>query len=74
VERNTLLLQIGSKIRAIREAQQISQEQMAMHAGLDRAYYGRIERGEVNVAALNLLKIAEALKTEVGDFFPKISR
>ena len=47
---------------------------MAMHAGLDRAYYGRIERGEVNVAALNLLKIAEALKTEVGDFFPKISR
>ena len=46
-------------------------KQMAFDAGLDRAYYGRIERGEVNVAALNLLKIAETLETEVGEFFPK---
>ena len=68
------LIQIGSKIRAIREARGISQEQMAMDAGLDRAYYGRIERGEVNVAALNLLKIAKSLEAEVGDFFPKIKR
>jgi transcriptional regulator with XRE-family HTH domain len=47
---------------------------MAMEAGLDRAYYGRIERGEVNVAALNLLKIAETLEAEVGEFFPKEKR
>ena len=65
------LVQIGSRIRAIREARGISQEQMAMDAGLDRAYYGRIERGEVNVAALNLLKIAASLEAEVGEFFPK---
>lgn len=45
-----------------------------MDAGLDRAYYGRIERGEVNVAALNLLKIAETLQSEVGEFFPKGKR
>ena len=68
------LVQIGSRIRAIREARGISQEQMAMDAGLDRAYYGRIERGEVNVAALNLLKIAESLETEVGEFFPQSKR
>lgn len=41
---------------------------------MDRAYYGRIERGEVNVAVLNLLKIAGALETEVGAFFPKSKR
>lgn len=68
------LVLIGSRIRAIREARGISQEQMAMDAGLDRAYYGRIERGEVNVAALNLLKIAESLETEVGEFFPQSKR
>ena len=42
-----------------------------MEADLDRAYYGRIERGLVNVSALNLLKISKALKVDVGDFFPK---
>ena len=72
--KNKSLVQVGSRIRAIREARGISQEQMAMDAGLDRAYYGRIERGEVNVAALNLLKIAESLEAEVGEFFSKIKR
>ncbi len=43
--KNKSLVQIGSRIRAIREARGISQEQMAFDAGLDRAYYGRIERG-----------------------------
>lgn len=72
--KNKSLVQIGSRIRAIREARDISQEQMAMDASWDRAYYGRIERGEVNVAALNLLKIAETSETEVGEFFPKVNR
>jgi len=61
---------MGSRIRAIRESHGLSQEEMAMKAGLDRAYYGRVERGEANVASLNLLKIAETLSVEVGDFFP----
>jgi transcriptional regulator with XRE-family HTH domain len=72
--KNKLLVQVGNRIRVIRKARGISQEQMAMDAGLDRAYYGRIERGEVNVAVLNLLKIAGALETEVGAFFPKSKR
>jgi transcriptional regulator with XRE-family HTH domain len=67
------LVQIGSRIRAIREARGISQEQMAMDAGLDRAYYGRIERGEVNVAALNLLKIASHWKPKSASSSRKAS-
>jgi transcriptional regulator with XRE-family HTH domain len=42
-------------------------------AGLDRAYYGGIERGERNVAALNLIKMAVALDVEVGNLFPKLT-
>ena len=68
---NKSLAAIGSKIRSIREAADLSQEDAAMEADLDRAYYGRIERGLVNVSALNLLKIAKVLKVDVGDFFPK---
>lgn len=72
--KSKLLIQIGSRIRAVREAQELSQETMAMKAGLDRAYYGRVERGEANVAALNLSKIAETLGVDVGDFFPRHRR
>jgi transcriptional regulator with XRE-family HTH domain len=70
VRRSKSLIQIGKRIRAIRKARGLSQEQMAMEAGLDRAYYGRVERGEANVAALNLLRIAKALDVDVGQFFP----
>lgn len=35
-----------------------------------RAYFGGVERGERNIAALNLIKIAEALEVEVGELFP----
>jgi len=33
---------------------------------------GGIERGERNIAALNLIRIAKILKVEVGDLFPAI--
>jgi len=50
----------------------LSQEEVAARAGIDRAYYGRVERGERNVAALNLMKIATALGIEVGELFPTV--
>lgn len=67
------LVALGIQIRQLREASKISQEEFAAQAGLDRAYYGGIERGERNVAALNLVRIALALGVEAGDLFPKLS-
>ena len=49
-----------------------SQEGFAAAAGLDRADYGAIERGERNVSALNLIRIALMLDCEVGELFPPI--
>jgi transcriptional regulator with XRE-family HTH domain len=66
------LLVIGRRIRALRERNNISQEEFAAQAGLDRAYYGGVERGERNLATLNLVKIATALGVEVGELFPSI--
>ena len=61
------LVLLGKRIRACREAAHLSQDKLAALAGLDRAYYGRIERGERNVAAINLMKIAAALDVDVGE-------
>ena len=66
------LVAIGKAIRALREQAGFSQEAFAVEVGLDRAYYGGVERGERNVAVLNLVKIAAALGVEVGDLFPSI--
>ena len=60
---------LGQNIRTARQEANISQEQLANLACLDRAYFGRVERGQVNVSALNLIKIAAALKVGVSAFF-----
>lgn len=71
--KNWKLTLLGREIRRLREDRGLSQEEFAGLAGIDRAYYGGIERGMRNVAALNLIKIAEALDVEVGELFPRLS-
>jgi transcriptional regulator with XRE-family HTH domain len=66
------LVAIGQRIRELRVARGFSQEAFAMEVGLDRAYYGGVERGERNVAALNLIRIAASMKLEVGELFPPV--
>lgn len=61
---------MGRTIKTLRETKGYSQEAFANEVGLDRSYYGGVERGERNIAALNLMKIAEALGVECGALFP----
>ena len=58
---------IGQNIRRIRERKGITQEQLALNAGLNRAYIGYIERGERNPSTDTLVKIAKALKVSPKD-------
>ena len=53
---------IGKRVRQIRERKEITQEELALSAGLNRAYIGYIERGERNPSTETLVKIAKALK------------
>ena len=64
-----VLLRLGLKIRSLREAQGLSQESVALGCGLDRSYFGGIERGEHNVAVVNLEKIAISLDVHLADLF-----
>jgi transcriptional regulator with XRE-family HTH domain len=45
----------------------MSQEGLALAADLDRSYVGGIERGEHNIALINIIKIASALKLKASD-------
>lgn len=45
----------------------MSQEALALQAGVDRSYLGRVERGDNNAAALTLVKIASALGMKLAD-------
>ena len=57
-----ILTVIGNNVRYLRKKMGISQEELGDAAGLDRTYIGGIERGERNVSALNIAKLAKALK------------
>jgi len=66
------LIKIGKRIRELRKKKGFSQESFADEVGVDRTYMGGIERGERNMATLNLIRIAKALKVDMGELFPSI--
>ena len=72
MEKYQLLIVVGQCIRELRKARGFSQENFAAAAGLDRAYYGGVERGERNLSARNVVRIAATLGVEVGELFPRI--
>lgn len=61
--------QFGHRIRKLREAQKISQEEMAYKAGVHRTYLGGIERGERNPSLKNIAAIAKALGVDLSELF-----
>jgi len=61
------ILLLGKKIRKIRKEIGLSQEALAYESGLDRAYVGKIERGEKNITVVKLLQISDALDLPLKD-------
>ena len=59
----------GARVRTLRKAAGYSQEDFALEIGLDRTYMGGIERGERNVALLNIRKIARGLHISEKQLF-----
>jgi transcriptional regulator with XRE-family HTH domain len=57
----------GNALRELRAERGMSQEAVALEAGLNRGYYSGIERGVRNVALANIVKIADALDTPASD-------
>jgi transcriptional regulator with XRE-family HTH domain len=51
----------GKHLVVLRKAHGWSQERLALESGLARSYLGGIERGERNVALLNICVLADTL-------------
>jgi transcriptional regulator with XRE-family HTH domain len=62
-------IRFGKALRYRRSKLGVSQEEFADMCGLDRTYIGGIERGERNVALVNIEKIALALRLSLGQLF-----
>lgn len=62
---------LGGAIRAVRNERSFSQEAFAAHAGLDRSYYGAVERGEFNPTVDTVVKIAVGLEVTVAALFER---
>ena len=60
--RSPFHLAFGRAIREIRHELDISQEELALRAGIQRSYLGGIERGERNPSLANIVKIAGTLE------------
>ncbi|UVC09140.1 helix-turn-helix transcriptional regulator [Rhizobium sp. TH2] len=56
-------------IRKIRVELGLSQEKLAMEAGVERAYFGKLEQGTENVTVAIVDAIATALAVPVSELF-----
>ena len=59
----------GLKLKELRKAKKISQEQLAGDTGFELSQIGRIERGEINTSISHVSAIAKALKVKPEDLF-----
>jgi transcriptional regulator with XRE-family HTH domain len=62
-------VRFGKAVRDKRHKLGVSQEEFADICGLDRTYVGGVERGERNLALVNIEKIAKALRISLSELF-----
>jgi len=65
-KKHPILIKLGQNIVSLRKSAGLSQEDLALEANLDRTYVGGIERGERNVAVINICKLAKTLEVNPG--------
>lgn len=74
--RETISTIIGARIRTLRSSKKMSQEELALAAGLTPAYLGRVERGEKCPSVDTIYKISLGLNipmTEIVDISADLS-
>ena len=51
----------GRHLASLRRSRGFSQEGLALESGLARSYLGGVERGQRNIALINICKLAQAM-------------
>ena len=60
---------VAKRLRLLREARELNQDELAIMSGIHRSYIGVIERGDKGVGIDMLGKICDALGISIQDFF-----
>lgn len=68
-ERPLVLVKFGLAVREFRKARGMTQEAFADACEIDRSYMGGVERGERNLALVNVARIIETLEMKPSEFF-----
>jgi transcriptional regulator with XRE-family HTH domain len=63
---NVELLKLGLRIRASRKKLGWNQKDFSSQYGIDRSYFGGVERGERNLTFSSLCQICSGLKCDVA--------
>ena len=69
MESEKLLKEFGHHLRSIRKDKNLSQEQLAHLADIDRTYISGIERGVRNISLINIFRLAKALEIPPAELF-----
>lgn len=64
-----ITVEVGNRIRYLRNQMGISQEKLALKAGIDRTYLAGIESGKRNATLTSIEKIVTALEVSLTVFF-----
>jgi transcriptional regulator with XRE-family HTH domain len=67
INRASVCVLLGNKIRKLRNERGWSQQILADHAGMERAHLGRLEEGRKEAGVITLQKIADALEVQVWE-------
>ena len=65
---------VGKAIRALRKHAELSQEGLALQAGIGRSYMGRLERGEALPGILVIYKFLPHLNVRFSRFAAEVER
>jgi transcriptional regulator with XRE-family HTH domain len=60
-------LLFGSRLVELRKDRGWSQEILALESGIARSYLGGVERGQRNIAIINICKLADALEIDPSE-------
>jgi transcriptional regulator with XRE-family HTH domain len=63
---NVELLKLGQRIRALRKMSGQNQKDFSKQCGLDRSYFGGVERGERNLTFSSLCQICTGLNCHIA--------
>ena len=69
MEECDIKIKFGLRLRELRKARNISQEELMAATGIPRTYLSEVERGIRNISIVNVEKIARALDVDAMEMF-----